>query len=210
METTAERADRWRAVVPDLAAEAPALFEDFLDEIERWNRRIKLTAPGSRSELATRLIDDTLLLLPHVIGPSVIDVGSGPGVPGLPLAIARPGLEVRTVEAIAKKVAFTRAYLARQPSLQVRPFQGRAEGRPGEPWGTASTVVSRAFTSPREWIRIGAPLVAPGGRLIVTLGAGTGADADTVAVEHGLVYGGYWAGECGGIPRALRWYDRPG
>jgi 16S rRNA (guanine527-N7)-methyltransferase len=200
---------RWRALDPSLTPAALAQLEDLLSELERWNRRIKLTAPGTREDLRERIVEDSLLLLPFLVGPVLLDIGSGPGVPGLPLAIARPGWEVRTVEAIAKKVAFTRAFLARHPTLTVRPFQGRSEGRVDEPWAGASTVVSRALTAPLEWVRLGAPLVAPGGRLIVTLGAGTGGEADEEAARFGLVPGGHWSGRLGGAPRALRWYDRP-
>ena len=208
MSTSAENAARWHRLWPTLPAEAPAQLEDLLSEIERWNKKIKLTAPAPRAELALRIVDDSLLLLPHLVGDSVIDVGSGPGIPGLVLAIARPGLEVRTVESIAKKVAFTRAFLGRHPALRVRPFQGRAEGGVGEPWGTASTVLSRAFAAPATWIPIGAPLVAAGGRLLVTLGSESGEAGDTVAVARGLALGGSWSGTVGGVPRALRWYDR--
>lgn len=154
-------------------------------------------------------MDDSLVLLPCLKGPVVLDVGSGPGVPGLPIAICREAWEVRTVEPIAKKVAFTRAFLARHPALRVRPFQGRAAGRADEPWAPATCVVSRALTAPAEWVRLGAPLVSPGGRLVVTLGTGTGADADEEAARHGLLLAGQWAGHIGEAPRALRWYDRP-
>jgi 16S rRNA (guanine527-N7)-methyltransferase len=207
--TPAERARRWLQLVPALPPEAPAQFEALLDELERWNRKIKLTSPGSREEWGWRLIDDSLLLVPHLKGSSLIDVGSGAGIPGLPLAIARPELKVSTVEPIAKKVAFTRSFLAQHPALQVRAFTGRAEGHPGEPWGQAATVVSRAFTAPVDWVRVGAPLVAPGGRLLVTLGAGTGEEADAVARSLGLELGGTWAGKLGPVQRALRWYERP-
>lgn len=208
--TPTARAERWRRLDPELPENAPALFEDLLDELERWNRKIKLTAPAPRPELARRIVDDTLLLAPFVKGPTVVDVGTGPGVPALPLSIARPALEIRSVEAIAKKVAFTRSFVARHPALQVKPFTGRAEGRPGEPWAPAVTAVSRAFTAPTEWIRIAAPLVAPGGRIVVTLGAGTGEEADEVARTLGFEPAGSWTGSVGEVRRALRWYDRVG
>ena len=207
MSTPAENAARWRRLCPTLPASAPAVFESLLDELERWNKKIKLTAPAPRAELALRVVDDSLLLVPHLVGETLIDVGTGPGIPGLVLAAACPGLEVRTVEAIAKKVAFTRAFHGLHPALRVRPFTGRAEGRVDEPWGRASTVVSRAFAAPSQWIPIGAPLVQPGGRLIVMLGASDGAEGDAVAEAHGLSLSGHWSGRLGGVPRALRWYD---
>jgi 16S rRNA (guanine527-N7)-methyltransferase len=210
MTTPALRAARWAALVPDLPPEAPAQFEDLLDELERWNRRIKLTSPASREDLALRIVDDSLALVPFLRGPVVIDIGSGPGVPGLLLAIARPALEVRTVEAIGKKVAFTRAFLARHPALRVRPFTGRAAGAADEPWAPGDTVLSRALTAPAAWIPLGAPLMRPGGRLLVTLGSGTGEEADPVAGQYGLVPAGSWTGNVGAVRRAVRCYERAG
>jgi 16S rRNA (guanine527-N7)-methyltransferase len=207
MSPAEERARRWQALVPDLPEAAPAVFEDLLDELERWNRKIKLTAPASRDELAYRIVDDSLILVPLVRGATLTDIGSGPGVPGLPIAIAKTGLDVRTVEAIGKKVAFTRAFLGRHPALRVRPFHGRGEGKATEPWAPADTVVSRALTAPAQWIPIGAPLLAPGGRLLVTLGAGTGEEGDAVAAQHGLKLAGNWSGRVGAVPRAVRWYE---
>jgi len=209
MSTPAENASRWRHALPSLPESAPAILESLLDELERWNRKIKLTAPAPRAELALRVVDDSLLLVPHLVGETLIDVGSGPGIPGIVLAAVCPSLEVRTVEAISKKVAFTRAFHGAHPALRLRPFTGRAEGGAAEPWGTASTVVSRAFAAPTQWIPIGAPLVAPGGRLLVTLGSGDGVEGDAVAAAHGLVPGGFWSGQLAGVSRAIRWYDRP-
>lgn len=208
MTTPTLRAARWQALVPGLPPPAPAQFEDLLDELERWNRHIKLTSPAKRDELALRIVDDSLVLVPFLKGPVVIDIGSGPGVPGLLLAIACPELEVRTVEAIGKKVAFTRAFLGRHPALRVRPFTGRAGGRPDEPWAPGDTVLSRALTAPEAWIPLGAPLLKPGGRLLVTLGAGTGEEADPVAAQHGLAPEGSWVGQVGAARRAVRWYER--
>ena len=207
-ETAADRAARWRRLVPALPEGAPAVLEDLVAELGRWNRRIKLTAPGSHEELCRRLVDDGLQLVPFVRGETLIDVGSGPGIPALVLAAALPRLEVRSVEAISKKVAFTRSFLARHPALKVKPFTGRAEGRADEPWGQADTVVSRAFRAPVDWVRTGAPLVAPGGRLLVTLGTGSGEEADPVAQALGLAPKGSWKGSLFGVPRALRWYER--
>lgn len=208
-ETASDRARRWQALWPALPPEAPAILEDLVEELGRWNRRIKLTAPGTHEQLARRLVDDGLQLVAHVKGRTLIDVGTGPGIPALVLAAALPHLEVRCVEAISKKVAFTRAFITRHPSLRVKPFTGRAEGRADEPWGVADTVVSRAFRAPEAWVRTGAPLVAPGGRLLVTLAASSGEEADPIARSLGLEVGGSWRVELDGVPRGLRWYERP-
>jgi len=211
-ETAADRARRWRALLPALPDAAPAVFEELLAELMRWNRRIRLTAEASIEDLALRVVDDSLVLAPFVRGPSLVDVGSGPGIPALPLAVALPDLEVRAVEAIAKKSAFSRAFSALHPALRVRVFTGRAGAAPG-PWGTAATAVSRAFAAPPAWIAVGAPLVAPGGRLLVLLGAADPAaaavEADPAARARGLVPAGSWCGHVGAARRGLLLYDRP-
>jgi len=201
--------ERWEALAGGLPRGAVAILTDLVDELVKWNRKIKLTAPGTRDELARRLVDDSLLLVPFVRGPVVVDVGSGPGIPGLVLAAALPGVEVRTVESIAKKVAFTRSFAARHPGLKLRPFTGRAEGRADEAWAGGDTVLSRAFTAPGPWVAVGAPLVKPGGRLLVTLGSDPGVEADGAAAAQGLAAGGVWSGRLFGVTRAVRWYERP-
>lgn len=204
---------RWEALVPGLGERQAEELEDLVDEITRWNRRIRLTAPAARETLVLRLVDDSLLLAPHVKGSSLLDVGTGPGIPALPLAIVLPHLEVRTVEPIGKKVAFTRAFLARHPNLRVVPFIGRVEpNSPGE-WGTADTVVSRAFTAAESWIPLGAPLVNPGGRLLVTTGVEPQGDElekiEGIAREYGLVPDGTWSGTLADVSRTVLRFDKP-
>lgn len=205
---------RWQGLVPGLSAEQAQVLEDLVDEIIRWNRKIRLTSPASREALMLRLVDDSLLLAPHLKGQSLIDVGTGPGIPALPLAIALPQLQVASIEPIGKKVAFTRAFLSRHPQLTLRPHQGRVEaGSPG-PWGRADTVLSRAFTAAEHWIPLGAQLLNPKGRLLVTLGQ-LPSESDLKALnqlasQQGLIFEGSWSGSLGGVSRAVLKYGGEG
>lgn len=207
-----KRHRRWEALVPGLMKSQSAQLEDLLDEIMRWNRRIRLTSDADRETLALRLVDDSLLLAPHLKGASLLDVGSGPGIPALPLSIALPHLDVRTVEPIAKKVAFTRAFLSRHPDLRVRPYIGRVEPGVQGPWGVADSVVSRAFTAAERWIELGSLLVKPGGRLLVTTGIEPVGDAreriEEVAREQGLLPAGQWSGKLGDVTRSILLFDK--
>jgi len=129
-----------------------------------WNTRVNLTAIREMTGVVDRHLVDSLAVAPHLVPGTLVDVGTGPGFPGLPLALVRPDLEVTLLESIHKKTAFVRA-AAKALELPVTVTTARLED-----WGrTAPRVrnaVSRATFAPLEWVRRGAPLVAPGGVLI--------------------------------------------
>jgi 16S rRNA (guanine527-N7)-methyltransferase len=161
-----------------LEAGAPEKLERFADLLLRWNRRVNLTAVTDPAELAEKHIVDSLALL-RVLGParSVLDVGSGAGLPGIPLAIARPGLAVTCCDAVAKKVSFVKAAAAAL-ELTVRGVAVRAAGEPErEGLPRADLVVSRALAEPARWLPLGSRYLAPGGRLVAMLGREAGEQA---------------------------------
>ncbi len=90
----------------DLAPGSGAKLEQLLDELERWNRKINLTAIRDRNEMVTAHLADSLVAEPLIEGASVLDVGTGPGFPGLPLAIARPDLSFTLLDSNNKKIQF--------------------------------------------------------------------------------------------------------
>lgn len=161
-----------------LEAGAPEKLERFADLLLRWNRKVNLTAVTDPAELAEKHIVDSLALL-RVLGParSVLDVGSGAGLPGIPLAIARPGLAVTCCDAVAKKVSFVKAAAAAL-ELTVRGVAVRAAGQPErEGLPRADLVVSRALAEPARWLPLGSRYLAPGGRLVAMLGREAGEQA---------------------------------
>ncbi|HVP68072.1 MAG TPA: 16S rRNA (guanine(527)-N(7))-methyltransferase RsmG [Anaeromyxobacteraceae bacterium] len=143
----------------------------YADRLLAWNRKLNLTAVTDPSELAERHLVDSLALLPEVEGArTLLDVGSGAGLPGVPLAIARPDLEVVCCDAVAKKVSFLKA-VAAELDLRVRAVAVRAAGRPGpEGLPLSDRVVSRAVADPERWLPLGRAYVAPGGTLLAMLG----------------------------------------
>ncbi|HSB19367.1 MAG TPA: 16S rRNA (guanine(527)-N(7))-methyltransferase RsmG [Anaeromyxobacteraceae bacterium] len=154
-----------------LEAGAPERLERYADLLLRWNRRVNLTAVTDPADLAERHLVDSLALL-RVLGParSLLDVGSGAGLPGIPLAIARPALAVTCCDAVARKVAFIKAAAAAL-DLGVRGVAVRAAGEPArEGLPLADLVVSRALADPGRWLPLGARYLAPGGRLVAMLG----------------------------------------
>ena len=83
-----------------------AAFDALLDELERWNRRVNLTAVRRREQMQVLHIADSLAARPLLHGRRVLDVGTGPGFPGLPLAIAEPGREFTLLDSNSKKIRF--------------------------------------------------------------------------------------------------------
>ncbi len=146
----------------------------FIDELERWNRRINLTAITDPTEALEKHLVDSLTVLPLLEGDErLLDLGSGGGFPGIPLKLARPGLRVVSVDAAGKKISFQR-HVARQ--LEMKEFTAlavRAEDLPRHPAaaGGFEVIVSRAFTSISTFAALAHPCLAPGGFLIAMKGA---------------------------------------
>ena len=142
---------------------------------------MNLTAVTEPVELAEKHFVDSLALLPSVTGArTLLDVGSGAGLPGMALACARRDLEVTCCDSVAKKVAFVKAVSA-ELGLPVRGVVARAEGRPErEKLPLADAVVSRALADPARWVPLGKAYLAPGGILLAMLGR----DVDEAALER--------------------------
>ena len=152
-------------------AAARGLILRFAERLLAWNRKLNLTAVTEPAELAEKHFVDSLALLP-LLGPArtVLDVGSGAGLPGMALACARPDLEVTCCDASAKKVAFVKAVSA-ELGLCVRAVAVRAQGDPErEGLPLADAVVSRALAEPADWVPLGARYLPPAGRLFAMLG----------------------------------------
>ncbi len=131
---------------------------------------------------------DSLVLLPALAGRrTLLDVGSGAGLPGMAVACARPDLQVTCCDSVGKKVAFVKT-AAVALGVDVRGVAVRASGRPAEDGlPVCDAVVSRALADPDRWVALGAPYVAPGGVLLAMLGKGMErGHLDALGAAHGL------------------------
>jgi len=150
----------------------------FLDEMLHWNRRYNLTAITERMDAVERHLVDSLSLLKlgQLSGP-LLDIGSGPGLPGIPLGIVRPELEIVSLERTGKKALFQK-HVVRYLSLKnVRVLNLRAEQAISDPTlgGSCSAVVSRAFSDLIQFGRLALPFLRSGGELLAMKGpAGRG------------------------------------
>jgi 16S rRNA (guanine527-N7)-methyltransferase len=145
----------------EIADEQAAALERYLDLLEKWNRVYNLTAIRERSRMVTHHLLDSLSILPHLRGPNVLDVGSGAGLPGIPIAIAQPALRVTLLEANQKKSAFLTQVVGELRLANVTVVMERVES-----WRTAArfdTIVSRAFADLGEFVAAAGRLLAPQG-----------------------------------------------
>jgi len=117
----------------------------YLELLQHWNRTYNLTAVRDPAGMITRHLLDSLSILPWVSGRRLLDAGTGAGLPGIPLAIARPELDVTLLDSSGKKVRFLN-HVCRELGLQnAHPVQARLEEY--EPPAHFDAIVSRAFAS---------------------------------------------------------------
>ena len=123
-------------------------FDTLLDELERWNRKVNLTAIRNRAEMVSGHIDDSLSARSLLHGASVLDVGTGAGFPGLPLAIAEPGRQFTLLDSNNKKIMFVQHAAGLLRLDNVTAVKARVEDyAPGQRF---DTVIARAVaTVPR-------------------------------------------------------------
>ena len=142
-----------------------------VDLLLKWNKSINLTAITDPDEIVEKHVLDSLAVVPVLPSGSLLDAGTGAGFPGIPLAIARPDLEVVLVDSVQKKVAFLKNALAELRLPKVRAVAARLAGDPaGEDLPRVHAAVSRAFSSPREWLMLAENYVLPGGVAICMAG----------------------------------------
>ncbi len=151
-----------------LDARAQQRLLAYLALVEKWNRVYSLTAVRDTDRMVPQHLLDSLAVVPHLRGESLLDVGSGAGLPGLPLAVARPAMTVTLLEASHKKSAFLKqaAIELALPNLEV--VHARVEA--WEAPRAYDVVISRAFSDLAEFAALAGRHVAPGGMLAAMKG----------------------------------------
>lgn len=154
-----------------LTSSQQTLLLDYVALLVKWNRTYNLTAIRAPERMITHHLLDALAVLPHLpqrAGLRVLDVGSGGGIPGIPLAIARPDWQVALVDANHKKAAFLMqaAIELRLPNAQALAM--RVEDL--EPAASYDVVISRAFADLASFAAVAAAQLAPNGVLVAMKG----------------------------------------
>lgn len=147
-------------------------FELFASELKKWNRRLNLTTITNNHEIAIKHLVDSLHMAEYVCDEdSLLDLGSGAGLPVIPLKIIKPDTVMLSVDAVAKKIHFQR-HVIRLLNLQgIEALHARVEDLPDQYANYFSIITSRAFTRLDNFVALAAPFLARGGRLIAMKGA---------------------------------------
>ena len=140
----------------------------YLALLARWNRTYNLTAIRDPREMVTRHLLDSLAMRPFIESGSLADLGTGPGLPGIPLAITRPGLQVTLVESNGKKARFMREAVRQLGLRNARVAESRAEAL-AEP-AAYDHLTARALDTLAGIIEVGGHLLRPGGSLLAMKG----------------------------------------
>jgi 16S rRNA (guanine527-N7)-methyltransferase len=149
-----------------LPAEAQRKLLAFRDLLLKWNKTYNLTALRDPAQAISHHLLDSLAILPHVGAGNLLDVGSGGGLPGIPLAIARPELSVSMVDTVQKKTTFLQQAVIELALRNVTVHHARVE----EMHGQYAQISSRAFAEIGLFISLTRHLLAPNGRWLAMKG----------------------------------------
>lgn len=149
--------------LPDDAQQKLLAFRDLL---LKWNKTYNLTALRDPAQAISHHLLDSLAILPHVGDGNLLDVGSGGGLPGIPLAIARPDLSVSMVDTVQKKTTFLQQAVIELALRNVTVHHARVE----EMQGQYAQISARAFAEIGLFISLTRHLLAPNGRWLAMKG----------------------------------------
>ncbi|AEF48087.1 MULTISPECIES: 16S rRNA (guanine(527)-N(7))-methyltransferase RsmG [Serratia] len=122
----------------------------YVGMLDKWNKAYNLTSVRDPQQMLVRHILDSIVVNPHLQGSRFIDVGTGPGLPGIPLAIVRPDSHFTLLDSLGKRVRFLRQVQHELGLTNIEPVQSRVEAFPAEP--PFDGVISRAFASLQDML----------------------------------------------------------
>jgi len=140
----------------------------YVDMLHKWNKAYNLTSVRDPNEMLVRHILDSIVVAPSLKGERFIDVGTGPGLPGIPLSIVLPDAHFTLLDSLGKRVRFLRQVQHELKLENITPVQSRVEEFPAEP--PFDGVISRAFASMTDMVNWCHHLPAEDGRFYALKG----------------------------------------
>lgn len=157
---------------------------DYVALLQKWNKVYNLTAVREAQKMVGHHLLDCLAVVPHVSAATILDVGSGAGLPGIPLALALPRAQVTLLDSGHKKAAFLR-----QAVIELKLANAEVVCERVEDWRPSrrfELVISRAFSDLPEFAALAGHLVAPGGVLAAMKGVYPHAELAQLPAEYRL------------------------
>ena len=148
-------------------------FDLYLRELLKWNQKINLTAIRTEKGIVLKHFLDSLSVFPYLFNiPSLLDIGSGAGFPGIPLKMVELSLEITLIDSVRKKVDFQRHIIRKLGLKGIEAIHGRVQdkGILKSLGGQFDIIISRAFADLRTFLILSFPFLKEGGRVIAMKG----------------------------------------
>ncbi|EOD78133.1 rRNA small subunit methyltransferase, glucose inhibited division protein GidB [Grimontia indica] len=152
----------------NIPAEQQAQLIGYVEMLHKWNKAYNLTSVRDPNEMIVKHIMDSIVVSQHLDGQSYIDVGTGPGLPGIPLAIINPEKSFTLLDSLGKRIRFIRQVLHEQKITNVTAVQSRVEDF--QPEQGFDGVLSRAFASMSDMVNWCHHLPSPQGQFLALKG----------------------------------------
>ena len=168
-----------------ISAETQYKLLGYLALMQKWNKVHNLTAVRDADEMVTLHLLDSLVVLPYVDAKNLLDVGSGAGLPGIPLALCLPNLQVTVIDSNSKKVSFMRQVKAELGITNLEVIGGRVEDI--APTRQFEIIISRAFSDLSLFISLTHHLLATDGKWLAMKGVYPEAELAELLAKTGVV-----------------------
>lgn len=157
----------------------------FLELLDKWNKTYNLTAVNSSADRVRLHLLDSLSVLPYIHGKTAVDVGTGAGLPGIPLAIFLPDIDFTLLDANAKKTRFVQQAALELKLSNIRVEQNRVEYF--KPESRYSTVITRAFAKLQDIQKLTSHLLADDGVILAMKARVADQELSRLSVDYGLI-----------------------